>query len=102
MVASEGQRVHKSRFFFQAEDGIRDGRVTGVQTCALPILTALTPVAPASTGATTRATLTPPACSAVISLSPASRVNTCSTATSTAIEMTALQAGGVKIGRAHV
>src|SRR5690348_4855377 len=25
-------------FFFQAEDGIRDGRVTGVQTCALPIL----------------------------------------------------------------
>src|SRR6266487_3040291 len=27
-------------FFFQAEDGIRDGRVTGVQTCALPILPA--------------------------------------------------------------
>src|SRR5437870_13841386 len=26
-------------FFFQAEDGIRDGHVTGVQTCALPILT---------------------------------------------------------------
>src|SRR6266487_2477144 len=26
-------------FFFQAEDGIRDGRVTGVQTCALPIFT---------------------------------------------------------------
>src|SRR5207253_8190939 len=26
-----------SRFFFQAEDGIRDGHVTGVQTCALPI-----------------------------------------------------------------
>src|SRR5579863_6125150 len=24
-------------FFFQAEDGIRDGRVTGVQTSALPI-----------------------------------------------------------------
>src|SRR5689334_24613277 len=24
-------------FFFQAEDGIRDGTVTGVQTCALPI-----------------------------------------------------------------
>src|SRR5690625_6636654 len=23
--------------FFQAEDGIRDGHVTGVQTCALPI-----------------------------------------------------------------
>src|SRR5256885_3765349 len=28
----------KSRFFFfQAEDGIRDYKVTGVQTCALPI-----------------------------------------------------------------
>src|SRR6266581_3677489 len=26
-------------FVFQAEDGIRDGRVTGVQTCALPIST---------------------------------------------------------------
>jgi len=25
-------------FFFQAEDGIRDWSVTGVQTCALPIL----------------------------------------------------------------
>src|SRR2546430_7201904 len=25
------------RFFFQAEDGIRDLTVTGVQTCALPI-----------------------------------------------------------------
>src|SRR5690606_40992381 len=27
-------------FFFQAEDGIRDFHVTGVQTCALPILVA--------------------------------------------------------------
>ena len=26
-------------FFFQAEDGIRDGHVTGVHTCALPIST---------------------------------------------------------------
>src|SRR5687767_12926768 len=26
-----------SSFFFQAEDGIRDKLVTGVQTCALPI-----------------------------------------------------------------
>src|SRR6185437_16366187 len=29
-------------FFFQAEDGIRDKLVTGVQTCALPILPAAT------------------------------------------------------------
>src|SRR2546430_7147508 len=28
-------------FFFQAEDGIRDLTVTGVQTCALPILAEL-------------------------------------------------------------
>src|SRR5207253_4697707 len=27
--------------FFQAEDGIRDGHVTGVQTCALPIYVSL-------------------------------------------------------------
>src|SRR5437879_12885846 len=30
-------------FFFQAEDGIRDTSVTGVQTCALPIYRRLTP-----------------------------------------------------------
>src|SRR5687767_4847103 len=39
------QAIHRSLtfssaapFFFQAEDGIRDKLVTGVQTCALPIL----------------------------------------------------------------
>src|SRR5258707_10387587 len=31
-------------FFFQAEDGIRDIGVTGVQTCALPICSPLTGV----------------------------------------------------------
>src|SRR5207244_7023813 len=30
-------------FFFQAEDGIRDDLVTGVQTCALPIWTPAEP-----------------------------------------------------------
>src|SRR5438132_13202849 len=30
-------RLSFSFFFFQAEDGIRDHCVTGVQTCALPI-----------------------------------------------------------------
>src|SRR5690554_7624314 len=30
-------RVGSDFFFFQAEDGIRDADVTGVQTCALPI-----------------------------------------------------------------
>src|SRR5690606_40721383 len=32
---------HLRYFFFQAEDGIRDFHVTGVQTCALPIFLAL-------------------------------------------------------------
>src|SRR5258708_29561718 len=34
-----------SFFFFQAEDGIRDDLVTGVQTCALPISKAAAPAA---------------------------------------------------------
>src|SRR5207248_4035919 len=38
-------------FFFQAEDGIRDRTVTGVQTCALPIL-------PATAGVTVLVTAT--------------------------------------------
>src|SRR6266704_3247749 len=35
-------------FFFQAEDGIRDRNVTGVQTCALPISSTKTRAWPAS------------------------------------------------------
>src|SRR6266516_6778376 len=40
-------------FFFQAEDGIRDRTVTGVQTCALPIL-------PTSLPSVSRTTTRPP------------------------------------------
>src|SRR5437867_11710223 len=36
MLLSAVARLHIF-FFFQAEDGIRDRTVTGVQTCALPI-----------------------------------------------------------------
>src|SRR5205823_11600264 len=36
-------------FFFQAEDGIRDKLVTGVQTCALPISLSVEMPAPVST-----------------------------------------------------
>src|SRR5437870_11415230 len=36
---AKSEKVADKVFFFQAEDGIRDGHVTGVQTCALPILT---------------------------------------------------------------
>src|SRR5262249_57246434 len=32
-----GRQHGRRLFFFQAEDGIRDWSVTGVQTCALPI-----------------------------------------------------------------
>src|SRR5690606_39988129 len=34
---SAGSLLYYFFFFFQAEDGIRDFHVTGVQTCALPI-----------------------------------------------------------------
>src|SRR5437660_2147727 len=37
LSSSKGPKPLQLNFFFQAEDGIRDGHVTGVQTCALPI-----------------------------------------------------------------
>src|SRR2546429_7278056 len=37
LVVSSDAVIRVSVFFFQAEDGIRDVAVTGVQTCALPI-----------------------------------------------------------------
>src|SRR5438105_8157016 len=63
-----------SLFFFQAEDGIRDPLVTGVQTCALPILLGIAagagawltiqhkvlPVKAAVPKAATRAAIAPP------------------------------------------
>src|SRR5256885_12118041 len=39
-VLRRGPLLLGDLFFFQAEDGIRDYKVTGVQTCALPIFTA--------------------------------------------------------------
>src|SRR5436189_237981 len=36
-ILKERGLLSESDFFFQAEDGIRDTSVTGVQTCALPI-----------------------------------------------------------------
>src|SRR5207245_6105176 len=39
-------------FFFQAEDGIRDATVTGVQTCALPISAAACTAAACTAAAT--------------------------------------------------
>src|SRR5256885_10427272 len=37
LTAAIAVEEHSAVFFFQAEDGIRDYKVTGVQTCALPI-----------------------------------------------------------------
>src|SRR2546430_10506796 len=37
LLSGTGQELCCVFFFFQAEDGIRDLTVTGVQTCALPI-----------------------------------------------------------------
>src|SRR5439155_10465542 len=48
---------HNFFFFFQAEDGIRDGHVTGVQTCALPISSCWLPRPPA--GRRTKPTTAP-------------------------------------------
>src|SRR5256886_11296208 len=51
MARSRRCCVISSVFFFQAEDGIRDLTVTGVQTCALPIfLTALLLQSPGTAG----------------------------------------------------
>src|SRR5690349_13456743 len=37
LIAGCSSHSKRAGFFFQAEDGIRDLYVTGVQTCALPI-----------------------------------------------------------------
>src|SRR5690606_39534245 len=54
-------------FFFQAEDGIRDFHVTGVQTCALPISPA-----PAAARLLTQAAKTPQAQTACRPIPPES------------------------------
>src|SRR5437764_4477720 len=46
LLFSIGWCVAWGFFFFQAEDGIRDTSVTGVQTCALPIFAYYRDVAP--------------------------------------------------------
>src|SRR6267378_6547406 len=44
VVGNAGAPAYLSSFFCQAEDGIRDLYVTGVQTCALPISSGGSPV----------------------------------------------------------
>src|SRR5207237_6825842 len=44
-MTHEDMHVYQAHcFFFQAEDGIRDSSVTGVQTCALPICDEIVPM----------------------------------------------------------
>src|SRR2546430_3978818 len=57
-----GPRIE--HFFFQAEDGIRDLTVTGVQTCALPILSGSPPAAAEAANAAAPAASAAPAPSA--------------------------------------
>src|SRR5437870_11390287 len=65
-------------FFFQAEDGIRDGHVTGVQTCALPIWTR--PIfAKACTNVAERAASTMSQASAMLAPAPAATPFTAAT-----------------------
>src|SRR5256885_6533324 len=70
-------------FFFQAEDGIRDYKVTGVQTCALPILTrsllpasggAAAPESSATTAESTAAESSAPEAAAESAEAPGTRV----------------------------
>src|SRR2546426_49876 len=59
-------------FFFQAEDGIRDYKVTGVQTCALPICTkAAASMNPAPPATKYRSGASPFWCAVVTSTAPA-------------------------------
>src|SRR5688500_19725804 len=58
-------------FFFQAEDGIRDYKVTGVQTCALPISSASTSTSRCCSGSTPTATRPTPTSAASRSSSKA-------------------------------
>src|SRR5258708_25774095 len=52
-TASDLSGLNREFFFFQAEDGIRDDLVTGVQTCALPIYDFATGTVAAAWGGTT-------------------------------------------------
>src|SRR6266404_5903190 len=59
-------------FFFQAEDGIRDKLVTGVQTCALPISS----TAPLASSAAARGVNAPATIADATSIAPASCLRT--------------------------
>src|SRR5438034_4166758 len=83
-LSMSAQNVYRSFlfFFFQAEDGIRDHCVTGVQTCALPICPSCAPgdrssvpvVTTSAVGRTAHATSCSPAAASAPSRSEERRV----------------------------
>src|SRR5699024_11727101 len=100
-------------FFFQAEDGIRDRNVTGVQTCALPISVAdsaetsigrfeLKIVGPVASAAWARSsspvTITPTRAAAITSTSSIPSMMS----VPTPADVSRAPAATTKIGRAHV
>src|SRR5690606_12608216 len=72
-------------FFFQAEDGIRDFHVTGVQTCALPISQVSTDVQLASASTLTVTATTPASVQAAV---PGNTVSVRKQATASAVTPT--------------
>src|SRR5437764_5690887 len=100
-------------FFFQAEDGIRDTSVTGVQTCALPISAlAPTPFTPDPFHTALGTGFSPTGISVPIqnAFNPFTVPDTFTPADSpqpgipvtTGVKYRSLEAGNRKIGRAHV
>src|SRR2546426_7617293 len=100
-------------FFFQAEDGIRDYKVTGVQTCALPISdppTTLEP-APLALGDSGVLALAPAAAPAVVNAQALASAGAAAVRASETQYLPTISLGAgyswsndgrVKIGRAHV
>src|SRR5205807_5324526 len=64
-------------FFFQAEDGIRDYKVTGVQTCALPISKSKLAVAITRPSGTPGSTYAPSESLVVAALNVPETMSTC-------------------------
>src|SRR6478735_2350578 len=82
-------------FFFQAEDGIRDYKVTGVQTCALPIsVSGPTSATSASSGPSPDTVAAPPSSAAASCASSAAAVSASGVAASGAAVSSSADARG--------
>src|SRR2546430_12546539 len=70
---SAGREGGRGFFFFQAEDGIRDLTVTGVQTCALPICSFTTEAGRSTTSPAAILLMTSPGRTAILDVIEARR-----------------------------